>query len=108
MVLLSGGLDSLAGTIDLVKAHGSKPYAVSQVSQGDKQKQSEEIGDLLFVVASLARKLEIDPEQALKRSLQKFHNRFNYIERQVLASGKGWQEFTLDQLEAWWTESKRE
>ena len=40
VVLLSGGLDSLAGTIDLVKAHGSKPYAVSQVSQGDKQKQS--------------------------------------------------------------------
>ncbi len=40
VVLLSGGLDSLAGTIDLVKTHGSKPYAVSQVSQGDKQKQS--------------------------------------------------------------------
>jgi len=39
-VLLSGGLDSLIGTIDLVNAHGRKPYAVSQVSQGDKTKQS--------------------------------------------------------------------
>lgn len=77
-----------------------------EVSSGDKDKQTEEIGDLLFVVASLARKLEIDPEQALKRSLRKFHNRFNYIEKQVLASGKGWQEFTLEQLEAWWVESK--
>jgi len=40
VVLLSGGLDSLVGTIDLVKAHGRNPYVVSQVSQGDKQKQS--------------------------------------------------------------------
>lgn len=79
-----------------------------ELKSGDKQKQTEEIGDLLFVVASLARKLEIDPEQALKRSLRKFHNRFNYIEKQVLASGKDWQEFTLEQLEAWWVDSKRE
>ncbi len=78
-----------------------------EISSGDKDKQTEEIGDLLFVVASLARKLEIDPEQALKISLRKFHNRFNYIEEQVLSSGKGWQEFTLEQLEAWWAESKR-
>ena len=79
-----------------------------EVKSRDKQKQAEEIGDLLFVVASLARKLEIDPEQALKISLRKFHERFKYIEKQVLASGKGWQEFTLEQLEAWWVESKRE
>ena len=39
IVLLSGGLDSLIGTIDLVKAHDRNPYAVSQVSNGDKQKQ---------------------------------------------------------------------
>lgn len=40
VVLLSGGLDSLVGAIDLVGVEGRKPYAVSQVSQGDKQKQS--------------------------------------------------------------------
>lgn len=40
IVLLSGGLDSLIGAIDLVKEHGKNPYAVSQVSMGDKQKQS--------------------------------------------------------------------
>lgn len=40
IVLLSGGLDSLIGAIDLVRAHGRSPYAVSQVSVGDKQKQS--------------------------------------------------------------------
>ncbi|MCB9959710.1 MAG: 7-cyano-7-deazaguanine synthase [Rhodospirillaceae bacterium] len=39
VVLLSGGLDSLVGTIDLVTAHNKKPYAVSQVSQGDKKTQ---------------------------------------------------------------------
>lgn len=40
VVLLSGGLDSLIGAMDLVKAHAKRPYAVSQVSMGDKQKQS--------------------------------------------------------------------
>jgi len=40
VVLLSGGLDSLIGAIDLVQAHGKTPYAVSQVSKGDKQKQA--------------------------------------------------------------------
>ncbi len=40
VVLLSGGLDSLIGAIDLVKAGGKRPYAVSQVSQGDKKTQS--------------------------------------------------------------------
>lgn len=48
VVLLSGGLDSLIGTIDLVNAYGKNPYAVSQISQGDKKTQSffaSKIGD---------------------------------------------------------------
>ncbi|MCH9032780.1 MAG: nucleoside triphosphate pyrophosphohydrolase [candidate division Zixibacteria bacterium] len=77
-----------------------------EISAGNTSKQEEEIGDLLFVVASLARKLEIDPEMALKRSLRKFEKRFTYIEDKVRASGKSWDDFTLDELEAWWDEAK--
>ena len=77
-----------------------------EISTGERAKQEEEIGDLLFVVASLSRKLEIDPEMALKRSLRKFEKRFTYIEDKVRASGKSWDDFTLDELEAWWDEAK--
>jgi len=73
---------------------------------GNKGKLEEEIGDLLFVISSLARKLEIDPEQALNRTLDKFARRFRYIEARVQESGKSFGDFTLDQLEAWWQEAK--
>ncbi|MFH2036680.1 MAG: nucleoside triphosphate pyrophosphohydrolase [Candidatus Zixiibacteriota bacterium] len=72
----------------------------------NKEKLEDEIGDLLFATSSLARKLDINPEQALNRTLQKFTKRFNHIEKKVKESGKKFQDFTLDDLEAWWVEAK--
>lgn len=77
-----------------------------EIESGDKDKLESEIGDLLFVVSSLARKMDINPEQALNRTLKKFAKRFNHIEDKVKESGKGWDQFTIDQLEAWWQEAK--
>lgn len=77
-----------------------------EIKSGNKEKQTEEVGDLLFVIASLARKLEINPEDALRKSLGKFHARFAYIEEKVSSSGKSWDNFTLDELEAWWQQAK--
>jgi len=79
----------------------------SQFSEKAKSRIEEEIGDLLFVIASLARKLEINPEQALNRSLSKFTKRFEYIEQKVRESGKRFEDFTLDDLESWWQEAKQ-
>lgn len=76
------------------------------LNSGNKAKMEEEIGDLLFTVASMARKLEIDPEQALNTSLTKFTGRFRYIEMKVKESGRGFDKFTLDELEAFWQEAK--
>ncbi|HSH00841.1 MAG TPA: nucleoside triphosphate pyrophosphohydrolase [candidate division Zixibacteria bacterium] len=78
----------------------------AELSAGDREKQTEEVGDLLFVIASLARKLGIDPENALRGSLSKFHRRFNYIEERVIDSGKSWDQFTLAELDAWWDAAK--
>ncbi len=78
----------------------------SAMPDGNIDRIEDEIGDLLFAVSSLARKLDINPEQALNRTLQKFSKRFNYIEDKVRESGKRWDDFTLDQLESWWQEAK--
>jgi MazG family protein len=72
----------------------------------DKQKLSEEIGDLLFATASLARKLEIDPEQALRSSLRKFRSRFDKLQQEVTQSGKKFEDFSLEQLEEIWQRIK--
>ncbi|SYZ72799.1 Nucleoside triphosphate pyrophosphohydrolase/pyrophosphatase MazG [Candidatus Zixiibacteriota bacterium] len=73
---------------------------------GSREDLEEEIGDLLFVVSSLARKLEIDPERALNRSLQKFTLRFRHIEKRVKESGRRFGDFTIEELEAFWQEAK--
>ncbi len=76
------------------------------LAENSREDLEEEIGDLLFVVSSLARKLEIDPERALNRSLQKFTMRFRHIEKRVKESGRKFGDFTLDELEAFWQEAK--
>ncbi|HWR83588.1 MAG TPA: nucleoside triphosphate pyrophosphohydrolase [Candidatus Deferrimicrobium sp.] len=73
---------------------------------GDSDRLADEIGDLLFATASLARKLDIDPEQALRRALRKFRERFDRLEQQVNESGKRFEDFTLEQLEEIWKRVK--
>ncbi len=73
----------------------------------DKLRLTEEIGDLLFAVASLARKCDIEPELALRRALEKFRDRFSQLEETVRASGKPIGDHSLDQLEAIWQQVKK-
>ena len=77
-----------------------------EIKSGDNGKLETEIGDLLFAIASLARKKDINPEQALNKTLDKFKKRFNHIEDCVKKSGKPFADFTLDELEAFWQEAK--
>ncbi len=77
-----------------------------ELKSADNAKIETEIGDLLFAVASLARKLDINPEQALNKTLDKFKKRFNYIEAQVKKSGRPFADFTLDELESFWQQAK--
>ena len=65
----------------------------------------EEVGDLLFAVANLARKLDIEPETALRRATAKFERRFRRVE--ILAAERGIDR-DLDALEALWQEIKRD
>ena len=65
----------------------------------------DELGDLLFAVANLARKLDLDPEAALRRATAKFERRFRQVEARAVAAGIG---RDLDALEALWQQVKRE
>ena len=66
----------------------------------------EELGDVLFVIANLARHLHIDPEQALASNTQKFPRRFAYIEETLADAGTTPAEATLAEMEALWQEAK--
>lgn len=74
---------------------------------GDQAHIREEVGDLLLVVVNLARHLKINPELALKESTKKFSRRFQYIERQVEASGRSLTDCELIELDAYWLEAKK-
>ncbi len=63
----------------------------------------EEIGDLIFAVTNLARKLGVDPEHALRDTNQKFTSRFHYIEQNA---GQNLQDMTLEDLETLWQAAK--
>jgi ATP diphosphatase len=66
-----------------------------------------EMGDLLFVMANVARHMGVDPEVALRRSNDKFTRRFKYIERELEKRGKRPVESDLDEMDALWNEIRR-
>ncbi len=70
--------------------------------------QREELGDILFVLVDWARWHGIETEEAMRAANAKFYRRFGVIERSVAASGREWQSFTLDELEAFWQQAKAE
>ncbi|MGE5505697.1 MAG: nucleoside triphosphate pyrophosphohydrolase [Actinomycetota bacterium] len=66
----------------------------------------DEMGDVLFACVNLARKLNIEPERALKRANGKFERRFRHIEAGLAAGGRKPEDATLDEMEALWVAAK--
>ncbi|WP_298981666.1 nucleoside triphosphate pyrophosphohydrolase [uncultured Roseibium sp.] len=73
----------------------------------DKDRMSDELGDTLFALANLARHLDIDPEEALRRTNRKFRTRFAAIEDVASRTGTTLQDMTLEEMEAAWQEAKQ-
>ncbi|MBT3812775.1 MAG: nucleoside triphosphate pyrophosphohydrolase [Gammaproteobacteria bacterium] len=73
---------------------------------GDQEHIEEEIGDLLLVAVNLARHMQVEPEQALKKSTRKFSRRFEYIENKVVQSGREVKQCELEELDNLWNEAK--
>jgi MazG family protein len=83
-------------------------HEVDSGATGDMSRAEDEVGDLLFAVANLARKLGIEPESALRRANEKFTSRFAAVERRVEAQGRSVRDATLEELEAEWQRVKIE
>jgi MazG family protein len=72
----------------------------------DPARAEEEVGDLLFAIANLSRKLGVEPETALRKANAKFARRFGQMERRVAESGRRMPEMTLEELEEEWQAAK--
>ena len=76
------------------------------VASAGRAKIEGELGDLLFVMANLARHLKIDPEAALRATNQKFTRRFAYIEAALAADGRNPAQSNLTEMDRLWDEAK--
>ena len=72
----------------------------------DRQKISDEVGDILFVAVNIARKAGVDPETALLGCNQKFEQRFRYIEQNIEKYNKSIEDLSLEEMESLWQEAK--
>jgi XTP/dITP diphosphohydrolase len=73
----------------------------------DKNRIEAEFGDLFFSLINAARLYKINPDNALERTNQEFIRRFNHIEQRAKETGKSLKEMTLNEMEVFWQEAKR-
>ena len=79
-----------------------------ELGRDDPAAREDELGDLMFCVVNLSRHLGLDSEMALKKANAKFERRFAHIEDRLSAQGLQFGDATLEQMEALWTEAKRQ
>ena len=101
--------------IEKVPAEGARPHTLGvagsrgqQIPQDPRARLEDEVGDLFFVLVNIARYLSLDPESALRKTNRKFKRRFQWIEEQLRASGRGPEQSTMTELESLWQKAKQQ
>lgn len=74
----------------------------------NKEKIVNEFGDLFFSLVNFARFIDVNPEEALERTNLKFIKRFQYLEKSAREAGKKLSEMTLEEMDVYWNEAKKE
>jgi uncharacterized protein YabN with tetrapyrrole methylase and pyrophosphatase domain len=77
-----------------------------EIEAGERDKAREELGDLLFVCANLARKLDVEPEDALRVANAKFERRFRFIEAALAKDGRAPAQSDLAEMDGLWDAAK--
>src|SRR6476646_6278120 len=72
----------------------------------DQGEVEQEIGDLLFVIVNIARRMDVEPETAIKRTNRKFRRRFKFIEQQLKQKGRTLESASLEEMDELWNVSK--
>ena len=91
----------------LAKIREELDEAEVEVDKSDHTAIRDEIGDILFAVANLARHMDVDPDQALRGSNQKFRQRFAYNEQNIADTGHTMESADLDTMENLWKAAKK-
>lgn len=79
----------------------------SAVASGDKEHTHEEFGDVLFSLVNYARFIDVNPEESLLSTVQKFTLRFQYIEKTLLEQGKDIHQTSLEEMDSIWNDAKK-
>lgn len=93
-------LDKMQEEVDELRAAVREPGA-------NNARVEDELGDVLFTIANLARKLGVEPESALRKANDKFIRRFTHMEQRITSGGRALETMSLDELEAEWQKTKR-
>ncbi len=72
-----------------------------------RKRMEEELGDLLFALVNIARFLEMNPEDALRKAISRFISRFGYIEESIIKQGRSMKGVAMDEMERLWQEAKK-
>jgi uncharacterized protein YabN with tetrapyrrole methylase and pyrophosphatase domain len=87
---------------------GKDPYKDGYDDEKLKAEAELELGDILFTVVNVARWYKIDPEDALRKTNNKFVKRFNVMETMVKSDGKKLKDYSIEELEMLWQKAKRQ
>jgi ATP diphosphatase len=98
----------VGGVVDKIQEEVDELREVVEAATMDPARAEEELGDLLFTLANLARKLGVEPETALRKANNKFTRRFVAMEGTVVRSGRAMRDMTIDELEREWQRAKSE
>ena len=100
------GFDWAEASDVLSKLHEEVDELEAEVASGERARIEDELGDVLFVLANLARKLDIDPEAAIRSTNAKFTRRFGFVEQALAKAGKTPDESDLAEMDGLWDAAK--
>ena len=103
---LKQGLEEFPAPGPRPHGRGVAGAGAQQVPEALRQHLEEEVGDLFFVLVNIARYLSLDPESALRKTNRKFKQRFQWMETELRASGRGPEQASIKELESLWQQAK--
>jgi MazG family protein len=103
---LKQGLEEFPAPGPRPHGRGVAGAGTQQVPEALRQHLEEEVGDLFFVLVNIARYLSLDPESALRKTNRKFKQRFQWMETELRASGRGPEKASVTELESLWQQAK--
>ncbi len=88
------------------KIHEELGELKAEIDQDNRERIEEEFGDFLFAIVNLSRFIKVNPEDALRKSIDKFASRFGKVEERLREDGKDIRKSTLEEMDAVWNQIK--